>query len=121
MMTGMNPLAPIRLQSRFRPKGNDQIRLRPQQLRRGDKGAAWIVYALIVDGDSLAFAIAQLSELRKEGLVLLDRRRVVEGRTQEPEPNQPAGLLRARRNRPRGRRAAKQRDELAPFPLMEHR
>jgi hypothetical protein len=29
------------------------------------------------------------------------------------------GLLRARRERPRNRRAAEQGDEVAPFPLME--
>ena len=31
----------------------------------------------------------------------------------------PLGLLCARRERPRSRRAAEQRDELAPFPLTE--
>jgi hypothetical protein len=34
-------------------------------------------------------------------------------------PNRRHGLLRARRERPRERRAAEQRDELAPFPLMK--
>jgi len=32
---------------------------------------------------------------------------------QQPDPPHPLGLLRARRERPRGRRAAQQRDELA--------
>src|SRR5262245_34442213 len=42
----------------------------------------------------------------------LDRRRA---RTQEPDHRKFGGLLRARRNRPRGRSAAKKRDELAPL------
>src|SRR5262249_49438607 len=35
------------------------------------------------------------------------------------DPPHPLGLLRARRHRPRHRRAAKQRDELAPSQLIE--
>src|SRR5262252_2627553 len=39
--------------------------------------------------------------------------------TQKSDARHPAGLLRPRRERPRGRRAAEQRDELAPFQLIE--
>src|SRR5262249_28840042 len=41
-------------------------------------------------------------------------RRIIEARTEEAEPNESAGLLRSRRERPR-RSAAEQRDEVAPF------
>jgi hypothetical protein len=38
---------------------------------------------------------------------------------QHADPSHPRALLRARRERPRGYRAAEQRDELAPFQLIE--
>src|SRR5262249_20282699 len=42
------------------------------------------------------------------------------GRPQEPDGRQLPRLLRARRERPRGRRSAEQRYELAPFHLCGH-
>jgi hypothetical protein len=53
-----------------------------------------------------------LHESGKEGLYL---RIAFVPRHEHADPPQPAGLLRACRERPRGRRAAEQRDELAPF------
>jgi hypothetical protein len=38
---------------------------------------------------------------------------------QQPNPPHPLALLRARRERPRGRRAAEQRDEIAAPQLVE--
>jgi len=46
--------------------------------------------------------------------------RIALARTQEDaDPPHALALLRTRRERPRNRCAAEQRDELAPFPLME--
>ena len=53
-----------------------------------------------------------LQECREAGL----RFRIVRGRAHEhADAPHPLGLLRARRERPRGRRAAEKRDELAPL------
>src|SRR5262245_27075708 len=107
-----------RLQCGFRANGDDQVGLRARQLRRDDEGAAWIVHPLIVDGYISTFAKAKLFQLRAEGLIVGNRRRVVERGTEHAKPNELARLLRARRERPR-RRATKQRDEVAPFYLTE--
>src|SRR5438128_206150 len=48
-----------------------------------------------------------------ERLILSDRRRVIEGRTDKAEPNEPTQLLRTRRDWPPRHRAAEQRDECA--------
>src|SRR5262245_31524610 len=101
-----------RLQCGFRANGDDQVGLRARQLRRDDEGAAWIVHPLIVDGYISTFAKAKLFQLRAEGLILGNRRRVVEWGTEHAKPNELARLLRARRQRPR-RRAAEQHDEVA--------
>ena len=54
----------------------------------------------------------RLQERRDAGLTF----RIVRGCGQEhADAPHPLGLLRARRKRPRGRRAAEKRDELAPF------
>src|SRR5262245_65815340 len=103
-----------RLQCGFRANGDDQVGLRARQLRHDDEGAAWIVHPLIVDGDISTFAKAKLFQLRAEGLILGNRRRVVEQGTEHAKPNELARLLRARRQRPRGCRAAEKSDELAP-------
>src|SRR5262249_39108090 len=101
-----------RLQRRFGPGGDDQIRLRAHQLRCDDEGATRIVQPPIVNGEVLTFAKAEVAQLRTERLILGDCRRIIEARPEEAEPNESAGLLRARRERPR-RRAAEQRHERA--------
>src|SRR5262249_17798164 len=103
-----------RLQRRFGPGGDDQIRLRAHQLRCDDEGATRVVQPPIVNGEVLTFVKAEVAQLRTERLILGDCRRIIEARTEEAEPNESAGLLRSRRERPR-RSAAEQRDEVAPF------
>src|SRR5262249_61794096 len=82
-------------------------------LRSDYEGAARIVHALIIDYKILTFAKATLSQHRAERLIWDCCRRVVEGRPQDAQSNEPVRLLRARGERPRGRCAAEQRDELA--------
>jgi hypothetical protein len=52
----------------------------------------------------LAHLVAKRIEQRTGGVL---------AKSEDPNPNGPGGLLRARRERPRHRRAADQRDELA--------
>jgi hypothetical protein len=70
------------------------------------KGPARIVHALIIDYKILTFAKATLFQYRAERLIRDCCRRVVEGRPQDAQPNEPVRLLRARRERPSRRRAA---------------
>jgi hypothetical protein len=65
-----------------------------------------------LDGDGLAVNIAQIAELLSEriNVVRLQGRR---GNAEIADTGPFSRLLRARRNRPRGRCAAEQRDELA--------
>src|SRR5262245_22326165 len=51
--------------------------------------------------------------LRESGEIALRHRVALRKTHEHPDAPHPLGLLRARRERPRGRRAAKQRDELA--------
>src|SRR5262249_21338426 len=66
----------------------------------------------ILDCDRATLAPSELTQLCREcGRPQAPVRRV---RSQEADRWQPGGLLRARRERPRGRRAAEKGDELAP-------
>jgi hypothetical protein len=58
--------------------------------------------------------LTKLSQLGQERLVLSGSFWDVEVSADKPDPKDLAGLLRARRKRPRERAAAKKRDEIAP-------
>jgi hypothetical protein len=58
-----------------------------------------------------ALDVAEVTQARPEGLDSAKLR----GKAQEPDPRGFGRLLRAGSERPRHRRATKQRDELAPF------
>src|SRR6516225_5066240 len=68
----------------------------------------------IFDRDGASFDPAEFAEPlhKSSGQLALRGRR---SRAQESDGRQPRGLLRTRRERPRGRRAADERDELAPL------
>src|SRR5262249_20234740 len=68
----------------------------------------------IFDVDVPGLDVAEITKSFAKGVVkdLYARRR---REAEVPYPGDPLWLLRARRKRPRGRRAADQRDELAPF------
>src|SRR5262249_18948906 len=91
----------------------NDIDLQPDELGRelGEAFAASLRPA-ILNRDGATFYPAEFAQsLEESGRQLVLRRRC--GRPQEPDGRQLAGLLRARHERPRGSRAAKQRDELA--------
>src|SRR5262249_5941615 len=65
----------------------------------------------------LALYVARFAEaLTKRGCMTCG---TIKRSTADKADHQSRRLLRPRRERPRGRRAAEQRDELAPFPLTE--
>ena len=93
---------------------DNDIDLEPDELGRdlGEALAASLRPA-ILDRDGAALDPAEFAQpLHKSGGPLAPGRR--RGRAQEPDGRQLCRLLRARRERPRRRRAAEQRDELAP-------
>src|SRR5262249_47732054 len=97
----------------FGPRGENDIDLEPDKLGRDlgiTLGAS--LPPAILDGDGAALAPAELAQPLHErgGPCALACRRTA---PEESDRQQLARLLRARRERPR-RRAAKQRDELAP-------
>src|SRR6266545_788500 len=67
----------------------------------------------ILDGDGATFDPTKLSQPLDKSSYPLARSQT-RGRSQEPDGRQLASLLCARRERPRNRCAAEQRDELAP-------
>src|SRR5262245_35731359 len=70
----------------------------------------------IFDQDVAAGRPSELPEPLSKILKIALRVRIVLGNPQQyRDPPHPPALLRARRERPRGCRAAEQRDELAPF------
>ena len=89
------------LQCDFGTEGDNQIGLQPHQVGRGDKRPAWVIQVSIFDDDILALVEAKLPQPRHEGLVWDDRRRAREARAEKPDPHDLAGLLCARRERPR--------------------
>ena len=98
---------------------DNDIDLEPDELGR-DLGEALVasLRPAILDRDGAALDPAEFAQpLHKGGDPLAPGRR--RARAQEPDGRQLARLLRARRERPRRRRAAEQRDELAPFQLIE--
>ena len=93
---------------------DNDIDLEPDELGRdlGEALAASLRPA-ILDRDGAALDPAEFAQpLHKSGGPLAPGRR--RARAQEPDGRQLRRLLRARRERPRRRRAAEQRDELAP-------
>ena len=108
----MSPALPRGL--RVAVRDND-IDLEPDELGR-DLGEALVasLRPAILDRDGATLDPAEFAQpLHKSGDPLaLGRRRA---RAQEPDGRQLSRLLRARRERPRRRRAAEQRDELAPL------
>jgi hypothetical protein len=104
---------------RRRPAGHDQIDVQMKQFGyelRVTLGAS--VGRTVVQDEILPLDVAKLAQTLSQGIEIggIGRCR---GRLQHTDTIDPAGLLRARRERPRCRRAAEQRDELASFPLME--
>jgi hypothetical protein len=99
------------LQCDFGPEGNNQIGVQPHQVRRGDKRAAWVIQVSIING-YIVLVEAKLPQPRHERFIWDDRRRAREGRAEKTESHNFAGLLRARRERPRSR-TTKQRYEFA--------
>ena len=97
--------------------GQDDVRRERDQFRRVSADAFGIARApAIVDPHVAAVGPAQflqpLQERRDAGLSF----RIVRGQVHEhADAPHPLALLRARRERPRSRRAAEQRDELAPL------
>jgi hypothetical protein len=97
MTMGMKPLTPMTACSGA-SGGNDQIPPRTRQLRRDYEGAARIVHALIINYKILTFKKATLAQYRAKRLIRNCCHRVVEGRAQEAQPNEPARLLAPRPN-----------------------
>ena len=99
------------------PTGQDDIRRERDQFRRVSTGSVGIARPpAIVDphvaADGPAQFLQPLQERSDAGL----RFRIVRDQVREhADATHPLGLLRARRERPRSRRAAEERDELAPF------
>ena len=97
--------------------GQDDVRRERDQFRRVSanvggigRGPAGVDPHVAADGP--AQLLQPLQERPDAGLKF----RIVRGRGQEyADAPHPLGLLRARRERPRRRRAAEQRDELAPL------
>src|SRR5262245_19145402 len=102
------------LHRQFGTGGNDQVRPPAHQFAGGHEGSTRVVQAAIFDSDILAFAEAELAQLRKEGLKERDRWWARETRPEKADPVCLVGLLPPHPQRP-SRRAAEQRDELAPF------
>src|SRR5262249_27496841 len=99
---------------------DDDIDLEPDELG-GDLGEAFAasLRPAILDRDVAAFDPAEFVQpLHKGGDRLADHRR--RGPAKEPDSWQLRRLPRARRERPRGRRAAEQRDKLATLDLCAH-
>jgi hypothetical protein len=72
------------------------------------------IHKAILNRDAAALDPAEFAQpLHKSGNPPVHGQR--RARAQEPDGRQLAGLLRARRERPRSRTAAEKRDELAPF------
>ena len=97
-----------------RSRRDNDIDLEPDELGRdlGEALAASLRPA-ILDRDGATLDPAEFAQpLHKSGDPWARSRR--RGRAQEPDGRQLRRLLRARRERPRRRRAAEQRDELAP-------
>ena len=100
---------------------DNDIDLQPDELGR-DLGEALVasLRPAILDRDGAALDPAEFAQpLHESGDPLaLGRRR---GRAQEPDGRQLRRLLRARGERPRRRRAAEKRDELAPLIIRSPR
>ena len=102
--------------------GQDDVRRERDQFRRVFANVVGIARGPAgVDPHVAAVGPAQLlqplQERRDAGLCF----RIVRGRVHEhADAPHPLGLLRARGERPRGRRAAEQRDELAPPHVRPH-
>ena len=107
-----------RLQRDFGTLGDDQIDLCAHQVCRGDERPARIIHPPMLDNEILALAEATVAQLVQELLEEPGRRGRVEAGAEEPYSHGLAGLLRARRERPRGR-AAEKRYELAPSQWIE--
>src|SRR3954471_12201012 len=69
---------------------------------------------MIFDAEILSLDEPKLVQFGQESLVRDRRRGAIEAGTENADPNDFAGLLCPRPQRPRYRRAADQRDELAP-------
>src|SRR5262245_15650665 len=103
-----------RLQRNFRAVRDEHVRLRGDHLVGSDERFRHpLVRAAIVHDKILAFGESELAQFGEEDLVTWPRDRIVEIRAEHADTGDPARLLRARSDRPRRRRAAEQRDELA--------
>jgi len=105
------------LPQRPRPRGENNIDLESDELGR-DLGKAFgaPVRPANLDCDVSALGPVEFTQpLHKSGGPWAPGRR--RGRAQEPDGFQLCWLLRARRERPRGRRAAEQRDEVAALHI----
>jgi hypothetical protein len=96
------------------PRDND-VHLEPDKLGRDlGEALALSIRPAIFDRDSAALDPAELAQSLREchrPLAFAQRGAL----TQKPDGRQPRRLLRARHHRPRNRRAADERDELAPL------
>ena len=113
---GMTDVACFAARTAGARRDND-IDLQPDELGRdlGEALAASLRPA-ILDRDGATLDPAEFAQpLHKSGGPWAPGRR--RGRAQEPDGRQLRRLLRTRRERPRCRRAAEQRDELAPLSL----
>ncbi len=95
--------------------GQDDVRRERDQLGRVGAMAVGVAHApAVVDPYIAAFAPAQFLQRLQERDPTGPRFRIVLGQVHEhTDAPHPLDRLRARRQRPRGRRAAEQRDELA--------
>src|SRR5215470_6060498 len=96
----------------------DQVHLGTNQLG-GQFGKSLVVplRPAVLDGDVRTLDITEVAQTQADSLKPRGKRRW-RCHAEESDPRYFARLLRASRERPR-RRAAEQRDELAPFQLIE--
>jgi hypothetical protein len=92
---------------------NDDVDLQPNQLRRQiGQTIGTSLCRTKLEGEIAAFDVAEFAQSFAE--LLAERFRIRSRQDERSDPRQSA-LLHARRERPCRRRAAEQRDELAPF------
>ena len=95
--------------------GDDHIDLETSQVRHERRKPIIVAIRPAVFDDKIpSFLIAEIAQARAKGLWAFGQT-VRSGRSQEPDPKDlRRWLLRTRSERPRNRRTAEKRDELAP-------